>query len=167
MPAVRTVNIRAAAPRDIPQLLSLIRRYWEFERIEGFEALRLEMQLQRLLGDPRLGAAWVAEEKGALLGYLITVLVLSLEHGGIMAEIDEFFVLPEARSRGVGAQLLAAAEAALGARGCVRLQLQLGVDNLAARGFYQHRGYAARAGYQLFDKTLAGASAATAARSGD
>jgi GNAT superfamily N-acetyltransferase len=167
MRAVMPMNVRAATPRDIPLLLSLVRRYWDFERIEGFEALRIEMLLQRLLGDPRLGAAWVAEANGALIGYLVAVMVLSLEHGGVMAEIDEFFVLPEARSRGVGAQLLAAAEAALVARGCVRLQLQLGAGNAAARAFYEHRGYAARAGYRLFDKTLAGTAASAAARSAD
>jgi GNAT superfamily N-acetyltransferase len=167
MPAMTLMNLRAATPRDVPQLLSLVRRYWDFERIEGFEALRVEMLLQRLLGEPRLGAAWVAEADGALIGYLVVVMVLSLEHGGVMAEVDEFFVLPEARSRGVGARLLAAAEAALAGQGCVRLQLQLGVDNAAARAFYEHRGYAARAGYRLFDKTLADTSAAAAARSAD
>src|SRR6266404_5264523 len=110
--------------------------------------------LPRLLAEPRLGAVWVAESDGRLVGYLIAVLVLSVEHQGLMAEIDEFFVLPEARSCGVGRQLLAAAETALAARGCARLQLQLGVANLAGRGFYQHRGYAARAGYELLDKPL-------------
>jgi GNAT superfamily N-acetyltransferase len=154
--AAKPVTVRAAAPRDIPQLLSLVRRYWEFEGIADFQALRVEMLLQRLLGDPRLGGAWVAQESGRLLGYLLAASVLSLEHGGLMAEIDELFVLPEARSRGIGAQLLAAAEAALIARGHVRLQLQLGVGNAAARAFYQRRGYCARDGYQLLDKPLPG-----------
>ena len=86
--------------------------------------------------------------------YLIAVLVLSVEHQGLMGEIDEFFLLPEARSHGAGRQLLAAAETALAARGCVRLQLQLRVGNTAARAFYQHRGYTARAGYELLDKFL-------------
>lgn len=154
------MNVRAAAPRDIPQLLSLIRRYWEFEQIAGFDALRIEMLLQRLLGDPRLGAAWVAEESSRIVGYLVAATLLSLEHGGLMAEIDELFVQPEARARGVGARLLAAAEVALAARGCVRVQLQLGADNSAARAFYVHRGYAPRADYGLFDKALATTSAA-------
>lgn len=156
MRAVTPPNVRAAAPRDIPQLLSLIRRYWEFERIAGFDALRIEMLLQRLLGEPRLGAVWVAEESGRILGYLVAATVLSLEHGGLMAEIDELFVLPEARARGSGARLLAAAEAALTARGYVRLQLQIGVDNEAARAFYTRRGYRGRAGYGLLEKALAG-----------
>jgi GNAT superfamily N-acetyltransferase len=149
------MSVRPAAPNDIPPLLALVRRYWEFEGIEGFAALRIELVLQRLLAEPRLGAIWVAESDGRLVGYLIAVLVLSVEHRGLMAEIDEFFVLPEARSRGVGRQLLAAAETALAARGCVRLQLQLRVANSEARAFYQRRGYTPRAGYELLDKPLA------------
>lgn len=157
------MQIRAATSGDVPQLLALVRRYWEFEEIAGFAALRVELTLQQLLGEPRLGAAWVAEDQGSLSGYLIAVMVLSVEHQGIMAEIDEFFVLPEARTRGVGARLLAAAEAALASRGCVRLQLQLGKGNEAARTFYEHRGYRAREGYRLLDKALQAAPPPTAA----
>ena len=151
---VSEVNVRPAASNDIPPLLALVRRYWEFEGIAGFAALRIELVLQQLLAEPRLGAIWVAESDARLIGYLIAVLVLSVEHQGLMGEIDEFFVLPEARSRGVGRQLLAAAETGLAARGCLRLQLQLRVANSAARAFYQRRGYTARAGYELLDKPL-------------
>jgi GNAT superfamily N-acetyltransferase len=80
--------------------------------------------------------------------------VLSIEHQGLMAEIDEFFVLPDARTHGIGGALLTAAEGALRRRGCVRLQLQLGVANAEARAFYERRGYAQRAGYELLDKAL-------------
>ncbi|HTD12815.1 MAG TPA: GNAT family N-acetyltransferase [Steroidobacteraceae bacterium] len=148
------VNARPAAPADIPQLLTLIERYWEFEEIAGFDAQRTEALLRRLFGTPALGAAWVAEGQGQLLGYVIVVQVLSIEHQGLMAEIDEFFVVPEARTRGVGTALLAALETALAGGGCVRLQLQLGVANRKARAFYQRQGFTARDGYELLDKPL-------------
>jgi len=149
------MDIRAATIEDMPPLLELIRAYWEFEEIDGFEPERVGSLLHRLLREPRLGAIWVAESQSTLVGYLVAVYVLSLEYGGLMAEIDEFFVMPEARSHGVGARLLAAAEAALAAQACVRLQLQLGINNHGARGFYRRHGYAERAGYQLLDKPLA------------
>lgn len=151
---MKPVQVRSAATRDVPQLLALVRRYWEFEGIAGFAALRVELTLKQLLAEPRLGAVWVAEDEGRLVGYLIAVRILSVEHSGVMAEIDELFVLPEARSRGVGAGLLEAAESALASAGCVRLQLQLGAANETARAFYEHRGYAPRAGYRLLDKAL-------------
>jgi ribosomal protein S18 acetylase RimI-like enzyme len=149
------MEIRPARPHDIPQLLMLIRRYWDFEGIKGFTALRIELLLKELLTGPAApGAIWVAETQGVLMGYLIVVLLMSVEHLGLMGEIDELFVLPEARSRGTGARLLAAAEAALVQRGCVRLQLQLASGNARARAFYERLGFAARAGYRLLDKPL-------------
>jgi GNAT superfamily N-acetyltransferase len=147
--------IRPAHAGDIPQLLGLIRRYWDFEGIEGFSALRIELVLKELLAAPAgRGAVWVADEQGTLVAYLIVVLMVSIEHQGLMGEIDEFFVLPEARSRGTGAQLLAAAEAGLARRNCMRLQLQLRSGNARARSFYERHGFAPRAGYELLDKSL-------------
>jgi GNAT superfamily N-acetyltransferase len=149
-----SLSVRTAAGSDIPQLLALIRRYWEFEGIAGFEALRIELLLKHLIGVPHSGAVLVAKIAGQLVGYLVAVTMPSLEHRGLMAEIDELFVVPEARARGVGRQLLASLEQALAARGCVRLQLQLGVANRGARAFYRRLGYAPREGYTLYDKPL-------------
>ena len=101
---------------DVPQLLALVRRYWQFEGLGAFDALRLEVLLQELTGSAARGQVWVAERAGTLCGYLVLVYVVSLEHQGLMAEIDEFFVLPEARGAGLGSALLAAAEGALDTR---------------------------------------------------
>ena len=149
------MDIRLARAADIPQLLTLIRRYWDFEGIEGFAALRIELLLKELLTHrPQRGLIWVAESQGALVGYLIVMLLMSLEHQGLMGDIDEFFLLPEARSCGIGARLLAAADAELLLQGCVRLQLQLATAHRRARPFYERRSFAARAGYELLDKPL-------------
>jgi GNAT superfamily N-acetyltransferase len=149
------MDIRPARAADIPQLLTLIRRYWDFEGIEGFAALRIELVLKELLVHrPERGHIWVAQSQEALVGYLIVVLVMSVEHQGLMGEIDEFFVLPQARSCGIGTLLLAAAEAGLLQHGCLRLQLQLATANSRARSFYERLGFGSRAGYELLDKPL-------------
>lgn len=139
---------------DIPQLMPLIRQYWEFDGISGFDPGRIEPVLSRLLADLRLGTVWVAQSGERLIGYLVAVCLLSLEHQGLMAEIDELFVVPQERSRGTGGQLLAAAERALVEVACVRLQLQVSVSNAPARAFYQQRGYTPRSSYQLLEKAL-------------
>jgi GNAT superfamily N-acetyltransferase len=82
------------------------------------------------------------------------VLVFSLEHGGMMAEIDEFFVTPAFRRQGIGAALLLKAENVLRESGVQRLQLQLGSANARARDFYAARGYGRRSGFDLWDKAL-------------
>ena len=142
--------IRLATPGDAAKIAALVERYWEFESIRGFDRPRTESLLGSLLAAPTLGACWVSETEGRLTGYLVAVFMLSLEHGGLMAEIDEVFVLPDMRSAGLGALLVAAAERDLAGRGMRRLQLQLGVGNDRARLFYERHGYRRRAGYELF-----------------
>src|SRR5262245_18223536 len=102
--------IRRGVPEDVPQLLELVRQYWRFEGIEGFDAASLAPLLKKLAAEPELGAVWVAEAGGELVGYLLTVNSFSLEQQGPIAEIDEFFVAPTARTYGVGAALLGVAE---------------------------------------------------------
>jgi len=157
---VNPLLVRRADSSDIALLVPLVGEYWAFEGIEGFEAARIQALLARLLppaGEPApLGAVWLASQENVALGYLIAVRVFSLEHQGLMAEIDEFFVRESARSRGVGAALLDAAEGDLANEGCVRLQLQLGRQNAAARQFYRRRGYVERAGFELMDRPLGG-----------
>ena len=146
--------IRAAQPADIPQLVQLVGQYWQFEGIPGFDAASVAPLLERILSQPDLGAIWVAETGDELIGYLLAVYLFSLEHRGLMAEIDEFFVVPTVRTGGVGAALLYVAEDELAARGCVCVQLQLARDNFRAHGFYQRNGYNEREGYELLDKRL-------------
>jgi ribosomal protein S18 acetylase RimI-like enzyme len=96
----------------------------------------------------------VAEQGGRLCGYLLAVFMFSLEHGGLMAEIDEVCVSPEFRSGGIGSLLVTHAERDLARRGLAQLQLQLGVDNVRARRFYERHGFSPRSGYMLLDKPL-------------
>ncbi len=76
------------------------------------------------------------------------------------AEILTLAVRPEARRRGLGARLVAAAAARAAALGAERLFLEVAQDNAAARGLYagsgfaevgRRRGYYARPGATAVD----------------
>jgi GNAT superfamily N-acetyltransferase len=146
--------IRTASPNDLPALVNLVEQYWSFEDIAGFDARRVESLLHAALFADGRARCWLAERAGEVGGYLLAVLVFSLEHGGMMAEIDEFFVSAAFRRHGIGAALLLKAEHALQENGVRRLQLQLGSGNARARDFYAARGYGRRAGFELWDKAL-------------
>jgi GNAT superfamily N-acetyltransferase len=150
-----TGEIRAVSATDIPALLPLVEEYWRFEDIAGFDAARVGRELGRGLADTQLASAWIAHARGAPVGYLLAVYVFSLEHLGLTAEIDEFFVLPSARGKGVGDGLLRLAETEFLRRGCTNVSLQLGRGNDGARAFYRRHGYGERAGFELLDKMLA------------
>jgi GNAT superfamily N-acetyltransferase len=135
------VQIRPASTADVAGIALLVRHYWELECIVGFDQSRVTHVLRELLSKPDRGAGWVADSDGRIGGYLLAVFVFSLEHGGMMAEIDELFVAPTQRSTGVGSLLLEAAQRDLAASGTVRLQLQLNVENKRGRQFYLRNGF--------------------------
>jgi GNAT superfamily N-acetyltransferase len=147
---------RRATMSDVSALLLLVKEYWTFERISGFDAEVVATQLTRLLCAPGLGAGWIAEREGAAAGYLLAVYVFSLEHLGLTAEIDELFVLPAQRGKGMGAELLRLAELEFARVGCTNVALQLSRSNDSAGAFYRRHGYRERSGYELLDKTLDG-----------
>jgi ribosomal protein S18 acetylase RimI-like enzyme len=148
------VQIQPATPDDIETLLPMIEQYWRFENIEGFDTGRVRALLSRVLEDGSLGRAWLARVYNEPAGYLLAVYVFSLEHQGLTAEIDEFFILPQHRGLGLGGRMLELAENQFRGEGCTNVSLQLGRSNEAARRFYRQHGFDDRAGFELVSKTL-------------
>jgi GNAT superfamily N-acetyltransferase len=146
--------IRVATAGDMTALLTLIREYWDFEHIDGFDAARLAPVLAELFARPELGCTWIVESSGRAVGYLAAVYVYSLEHAGLTAEIDELYLQPEVRSGGIGRRLLGMAEDEFARVGCTNASFQIGRGNEAARRFYERCGYAPRDGYGLMDKGI-------------
>jgi GNAT superfamily N-acetyltransferase len=152
---LNTPTIRRAAAADVPALAVLVGEYWQLEQIEGFDEAHIRRLLASFLATPHLGCAWIAEDGSSRpVGYLIAVYVFSLEHEGLTAEIDEFYLQAEARGGGVGGRLLEIAEEELVRAGCTNVALQLGRTNDAARAFYRRCGYRDRDAYELLDKSL-------------
>lgn len=82
-------------------------------------------------------------------GLLLVAVADNLVIGTVMAGYDghrgwiySLAVLPSHRRQGIGTQLVAAAEQALIAKGCVKINLQILMGNEAVTGFYKSLGYA-------------------------
>ena len=149
-----TTEVRPAKSEDVDVLLPMIEQYWRFENIEGFDAGRMRKNVSRLLEDASLGRIWIATVYGEPAGYLLAVYVFSLEHQGLTAEIDEFFIQTQHRNLGLGARMLGAAEGQFRAEGCTNVSLQIGRSNEDARRFYRGHGFDDRAGYEIVSKML-------------
>lgn len=147
-------RIRRALPEDAEHVASLVRAYWQFEGIPAPRGDRISGLLGAWLGAPDRCTGWLAEDGETPVGYLLAVYVLSLEHLGPTAEIDECFVQPAYRGQGIGAALLEAAHAEFVAQGCTNVSLQVARANEEAQRFYARHGYHGRARYALMDMML-------------
>jgi len=90
---------------------------------------------------------------GELVGYALLFAHWSGEYGGELLLLDELYVVPELRSRGVGADLMAWVEAYARRTGRVGITFVVVGQNTHARRFYERIGYE-RLDVSVYDKRL-------------
>jgi ribosomal protein S18 acetylase RimI-like enzyme len=135
-----SLELRRASAADAGRILPMMRRYYDEDRYP-FDPARAEAALLALLGDERLGEAWLALDRDAPLGYVVLCLGWSLEHQGRDAFVDELFVEPAARGHGVGRRLMHLAVERCRALGVRSLHLEVERTNAKAQALYASLGF--------------------------
>lgn len=88
------------------------------------------------------GDVLVAELDGDVVGLCQVLVFRHFQHvGGWCCEVETVHVRENVRRRGVGAMLLAAAEAIAVERGCYRMQLTSNAVRADAHRFYERQGF--------------------------
>lgn len=133
-------TIRPAGGPDVPALVALMTAFYA-EAGYPLPPAPAGRAFHALLDDARLGGVWLAEVDGEAVGHLVLTLGFSMEYGGLRGFVDDLYVRPAARGRGIGAALLAAARTACDARGVRALHVEVGPGNATARRLYARAGY--------------------------
>jgi GNAT superfamily N-acetyltransferase len=147
------VQLHQAQTRHLDQLEPLVAAYHAFEGIPSNANMRTSA-LRMLLDNASLGALWLVRVDAELAGYIALCRGFSIEFNGFDAFIDEFFLLPGFRGRGVGKQVLAAIAGEARRLDIRALHLEVGRDNLPARKLYAGAGFEPREKYLLMSLTL-------------
>jgi len=145
-------RFRPALPADLDALLALQRDYYAEDGYR-FEPAMAREAFGRLLAEPALGRAWLAEDGGRVVAYVVLTLGWSLEFGGRDAFVDELYVTPSARGAGLGRAGLAMAEAGARALAVRALHLEVEGGKPAALAMYRRNGFAEH-GRALLKKSL-------------
>lgn len=148
------VSIRIAQPSDRQALLQLMPGYYAADGLV-FDVLQAEAAIARLLAEPQWGCVWLIEAEGNPVGYLALCLGFSLEAGGNDAFVDELYVLPAYRGRGLGRRVLTSAVEEARRRGVRTLHLLVQDSNVHARALYGALGFKRREGFSLMSRSLA------------
>ena len=112
--------LRAAGPADLAAVLPLAVAFYAEDGFDtGEHALRANLAV--LLASPAARVA-VVHTAAQLLGFAVTTTSFGLEDG-LIAELEDLFVTPSARRRGLGGRLVGDSAAWARAQGCRRLEL--------------------------------------------
>ncbi len=112
-----------------------------------------EETVERLAALDARHAALVADEDGRAVGWVHVALVTSLV-SGLKADIGGLVVDDAHRSSGIGAELLAAAEAWAREHGATRMVVRSRIARERAHRFYEREGYALVKTSHVFEKRL-------------
>jgi GNAT superfamily N-acetyltransferase len=147
------VTLRAAALADAEALAVLAGEL-------GYPAAASVMR--RRLGDVQKSendVVLVASRADSIVGWIQVATVASLE-SDVFAEIRGLVVTESERGKGVGSQLVSAAEAWAVRHSCPRLRVRSNVVRAETRRFYEKRGFAVTKVQNVFDKPLSHSAAA-------
>lgn len=133
-------GIRAATPADVADVLRLIRDLAEYER--DLDAVRNtpERLHEALFGDDPTASALVAEVDGAVVGTAVWYRTYSTWTGVAGLHLEDLYVDPAHRGRGLGKAFFAALARIAVARGYARFEWVVLDWNQPAIDFYDALG---------------------------
>jgi ribosomal protein S18 acetylase RimI-like enzyme len=149
--------LKEANAAGVGELLPLMRAYAAFDGL-SFDEGTARRTLTQLLADRRLGRVWFIVSEGAVCGYVALCFGFSIELGGRDAFVDELFIEPAYRNRGLGTQALQQAGDAVRADGVVALHLEVRRDNAEAQRYYERLDFRKRDRYFFMTRRLAAIS---------
>lgn len=135
-----SVTVRDAAPADAGTILRFVKELAEYER-EPDAVKASAADFERALFGPRPYAeAVIAEEGGEPLGFALFFHNVSTWEGKPGVYLEDLYVTPQARGKGVGKRLLAHLARIAVERGCARLEWWVLDWNEPAIAFYRSLG---------------------------
>jgi len=148
-----TLTIRPAAEHEMPLVLAFIRELAVYEHLEH-EVVATPADLAAALFGPRRYAEVVfACLDGAPVGFALFFHNFSTFVGKPGIYLEDLFVRPQARGRGIGKRLLAWLARTALERGCPRLDWAVLDWNAPSIGFYRSLGAIAQEEWTTFRLT--------------
>lgn len=135
--------LHLAATEDLERLMPLVAAF-HAEMGYDTDAVHHEAAVMPLLEGSPHGAIWLVGPRRAPVGYVVISFGWSVEYGGIDGAVDEIFVRPPVRGRGMGFEALNGIAKALGSSGVRALHLEVARDDDRAQRFYTRARFSAR-----------------------
>lgn len=134
------VNISLIRPEQIEAAVELFCVQLREHKIKA-EASRVRAVLEKIVTDERYGFVLVATEAGKLVGVALGCAYLGVEHGGVSGWLEELYVRPEWRQKGIGTRLVSEVVRLARARGWRALDLEVEADHQRVMSLYLRHGF--------------------------
>ena len=149
------LRLRSAELTDVADIFTLIGELADYERLRAQMIGSVEDLRRHLFDEPRFAHAIMAEWDSELAGFALYFFNYStfLCRPGLY--LEDLFVRPQFRGRGIGLNLLRHLEQHARELGCGRFEWSVLDWNQSAIDFYREFGAQPREGWTLYRKQLA------------
>ncbi len=145
--------LHLARPEDLERVLPLVAAMHDEAGIAQDDETRRAALAPLLEGSPH-GAVYLIGPQRAPIGYLVVTFGWSVEFGGMDGFVDEIYIRPGVRGRGIASEVLGAICRALKAAGVRALHLEVERENGGARRLYGRCRFEPRERYMLMTRRL-------------
>lgn len=135
-----TTIIREATEADVPVILTLIKELAEYEKLSDIVEATEESLAEVLFGKFPVAEALVAFHGDELAGYAIFFHSVSTFVGRAGIYLEDIYVRPSLRGKGIGKTLFATVARTARDRKCARMEWQVLRWNKPAIDFYEAHG---------------------------
>lgn len=136
-----SLHIRPATPADIPQILAFIRELADYEREPASAVATADDLFRDGFTEPRRFHCLIAELSNALpAGFALYFFNYSTWRGHAGIYLEDLYVSPEHRGKGIGKALLTRVAAIAVAEGCPRFEWSVLDWNQPSIDFYHQLG---------------------------
>jgi GNAT superfamily N-acetyltransferase len=134
------IEIRPATPADLDEVTELLAAQLHEHDIPIARA-DLAFAADGILRVPERGFVLLALHDGSAVGVACTSYSWTVERGGMVAWLDELYVVPAMRAHGIGNEMLARVIATAGAEGCRTVELEVETSHARAEHLYRRHGF--------------------------
>lgn len=145
--------LHLAKPADLTKLCDMVAAFHTEAAIDSTQTSRQAAIGPLLDGIPH-GAAYLIGPARSPIGYVIITFGWSVEFGGMDGYIDEIYVRPTIRNRGIASEVLSDLPKALAGAGLKALHRKLDRQSEANQRLYTRAGFKGREDYLLMTKTM-------------
>ncbi|MHA6325926.1 GNAT family N-acetyltransferase [Roseivivax sp. CAU 1753] len=146
-------SLHLATPDDAEKLLPLVAAFHTESRFDTDLEHRTAAIAPLLEGIPH-GAIWLIGPRKAPVGYIVVTFGWSVEFGGLDAIVDEVYIRPAVRRRGMGSEALNEIAKALKEAGVRALHLEVDRADEEAQRFYSRGRFKPRENYLFMSRVL-------------
>ena len=133
-------TMRPAGIEDVALLLDMMSEFYA-ESGHPFDRENAAEAFTQLLADDSLGTVLLLQDSARVAGYAVLTCGFSMEYGGRDAFLDDLFVRPEFRRRGLGRSAIDALLVECRKRGVRAVHLEVARDNISAGMLYESLGF--------------------------